>query len=154
MKSIILTLTILLFSDNLYSDDRDMVRLANADLRQAGERLKTLSEKARQFERRYKGTMTVIATAYCNSPICINVAKWNDGITATGTVATTQTIAVDPKVIALGSIVYIEGMGWYKAEDKGGAIKGNRIDIFMGDYKKAREFGRKKVRVKVYEGIL
>lgn len=54
MKSIILTLTILLFSDNLYSDDRDMVRLANADLRQAGERLKTLSEKARRKEIIYK----------------------------------------------------------------------------------------------------
>ncbi len=54
MKSLILTLTILLFSDNLYSDDRDMVSLANADLRQAEERLKMLSEKARQREIIYK----------------------------------------------------------------------------------------------------
>lgn len=151
MKSLILTLTILLFSGNLYSGDRDIVRLANADLKQAEERLKMLSEKVRQFQGKYKGEMVVIATAYCNSPICINVSKWNDGITATGTVAGMQTIAVDPKTIPLGSIVYIEGMGWYKAEDKGGAIKGNRIDIFMGDYKKAREFGRKKVRVKIYQ---
>lgn len=153
MKSTILILTILLFSDNIYSDDRDMIKIANADLKQAGERLKTLSERAREFERRHKQDMTVIATAYCNSPICINVAKWNDGITATGTVAGLQTIAVDPKVIALGSVVYVENMGWYKAEDTGGAIKGNRIDIFMGDYKKAREFGRKKVRIKIYERI-
>lgn len=151
MKSLILALTILLFSGNLYSDDSDIVRLANADLKQAEERLKMLSEKVRQFQGKYKGEMVVIATAYCNSPICINVSKWNDGITATGTVAGMQTIAVDPKTIPLGSIVYIEGMGWYKAEDTGGAIKGNRIDIFMGDYKKAREFGRKKVRVKIYQ---
>lgn len=54
MKFLVLTLTILLFSTNIYSDDRDMVRLANADLRQAGERLKTLAERARQREIIYK----------------------------------------------------------------------------------------------------
>ena len=91
--------------------------------------------------------MQMIATAYCNSKVCINVPAWRDGKTATGTKARIGVIAVDPAVIPLGSTIYIKGMGYFKAEDTGGAIKGNRIDIFVGDYKKAKEFGRKKVEV-------
>ena len=91
--------------------------------------------------------MQMIATAYCNSKVCINVPAWRDGKTATGTKARIGVIAVDPAVIPLGSTVYIKSMGYFKAEDTGGAIKGNRIDIFVGDYKKAKEFGRKKVEV-------
>ena len=58
-----------------------------------------------------------------------------------------RTIAVDPKVIPLGSTVYIEGYGYYIAEDTGGAIKGNRIDVFLMDYNKARQLGRKTAKV-------
>lgn len=54
-----------------------------------------------------------------------------------------RTIAVDPKVIPYGSVVYIEGYGYYIAEDTGGTIKGNRIDIFTEDYNKAIQLGRK-----------
>ena len=46
---------------------------------------------------------------------------------------TDKTIAVDPKIIPLHSIVYIEGLGYYVAEDTGSAIKGNKIDIYMND---------------------
>lgn len=68
--------------------------------------------------------------------------------TATGTrPKENRTIAVDPKVIPLGSTVYIEGFGYYIAEDTGGAIKGNRIDIFLMDYNKARQLGRKSAKV-------
>ena len=103
-----------------------------------------VEEKGKLLQKK-KGVF--IATAYCNSPVCINVPKWRDGKTATGTDARIGVIAVDPAVIPLGSTVYIKGMGYFKAEDTGGAIRGNRIDIFMGDYKKAKEFGRKKVEV-------
>ena len=58
-----------------------------------------------------------------------------------------RTIAVDPKVIPYGSTVYIEGYGYFIAEDTGGAIKGNRIDIFVNDYNKARQLGRKTANV-------
>ena len=58
-----------------------------------------------------------------------------------------RTIAVDKKVIPLGSTVYIEGYGYYIAEDTGSAIKGNKIDIFMLDYNKAKNLGRPKAKV-------
>lgn len=68
--------------------------------------------------------------------------------TATGTrPKENRTIAVDPKVIPLGSTVYIEGFGYYIAEDTGGAIKGNRIDVFLVDYNKAKQLGRRSAKV-------
>lgn len=68
--------------------------------------------------------------------------------TATGTTPKeNRTIAVDRNIIPLGSTVYIEGYGYYIAEDTGGAIKGNRIDIFMLDYNKAISLGRPKAKV-------
>lgn len=58
-----------------------------------------------------------------------------------------RTIAVDPKVISYGSIVYIQGYGYYIAEDCGGAIKGNRIDIYTNSYENALQQGKKVANV-------
>jgi uncharacterized protein YabE (DUF348 family)/3D (Asp-Asp-Asp) domain-containing protein len=66
------------------------------------------------------------------------------GKTYTGTTATEgRTIAVDPKVIPLGWWVYIDGIGFRRAEDIGGAVKGNKIDIYFEDDEYARKFGTK-----------
>ena len=54
-----------------------------------------------------------------------------------------RTIAVDPKIIPYGSIVYIQDYGYYIAEDCGGDIKSNRIDIFTSDHKTAIQRGKK-----------
>lgn len=86
----------------------------------------------------YQGNYKI--TFYCPCSKCCG--KWADGYTATGTLATQgRTIAVDPKKIPYGSEVYIEGLGWFVAEDCGGAIKGNRIDVFMDDHQKALQAG-------------
>lgn len=71
------------------------------------------------------------------------------GITASGAkVKENHTIAVDPDVIPLGSLVYIEGIGLRKAEDTGSAIKGHKIDIYIPDLEEALAFGVKEnVRV-------
>jgi len=55
-----------------------------------------------------------------------------------------RTIAVDPKVIPLGTWVYIEGIGFRRAEDTGGAVKGNKIDVFYEDDRTATNFGLRK----------
>lgn len=77
-------------------------------------------------------------TAYCPCKKCCGK---DDGITATGTQATQgRTIAVDPRVIPYGSIVVIDGHE-YVAEDCGGAIKENRIDVYFESHEEALEFG-------------
>lgn len=63
-------------------------------------------------------------------------------ITKTGICARAgRTIAVDPKVIPLGSRVYIEGIGERVAEDTGGGVKGHHIDLYLGSVPEARRFG-------------
>jgi 3D (Asp-Asp-Asp) domain-containing protein len=71
-------------------------------------------------------------------------------ITATGTTARAgRTVAVDPKVIPLGSRIFIEGLGERIAEDVGGGIKGNHIDVYLGTVPQAFRFGVKRGRVSV-----
>lgn len=78
-------------------------------------------------------------TAYCACSKCCGI--WADGITATGTVATAgRTIAVDPRVIPYGTEVIINGHT-YIAEDCGGSIKGNRIDVYFDSHSEAWNFG-------------
>jgi 3D (Asp-Asp-Asp) domain-containing protein len=66
------------------------------------------------------------------------------GITASGQPAKEGlTIAVDPEIIPLHSVVYIPGIGVRYAEDTGGAVKGNHIDVFFNDDNYAHKFGVK-----------
>lgn len=84
-------------------------------------------------------------SAYCACEKCCGVGA--TGHTATGTkVKANQTIAVDPKVIPLGSTVLINGNA-YIAEDTGGAIKGKRIDIYFESHQEALNFGRQTCEV-------
>lgn len=73
------------------------------------------------------------------------------GITASGKRAREyHTIAVDTHFIPLGSEVYIKEFNrTYIAEDTGGAIKGNRVDIYMESLQRAKEFGRKEITIYV-----
>ncbi|VWX33877.1 3D domain-containing protein [Exiguobacterium oxidotolerans] len=100
-------------------------------------------------------TLMVEATAYTNDPAS-NGSQLYDGraLTATGyDVTDTITyqglpiVAVDPKVIPLGTKVYVEGVGLAVALDTGGAIKGNKIDVLVNDEQTAKTFGRKTVKL-------
>ncbi|MCC3377008.1 3D domain-containing protein [Cohnella sp. REN36] len=86
-------------------------------------------------------------TAYSAGPASTGKSEGDAGygITASGTkVAEGRTIAVDPKVIPIGWWVYIEGIGFRRAEDTGGAIKGKKIDVYYDSEKYANKFGLKR----------
>ena len=81
--------------------------------------------------------MSVVATAYTG-----------DSITSTGKKPKWGPIAVDPKVIPYGTKVYIPQFNkTFIAEDCGGAIKGNKIDIFMNDESSVYNWGRKTIDI-------
>lgn len=92
------------------------------------------------------GTFTI--TAYCP---CVKCCNKDDGITATGVKATAgRTIAVDPDVIPYGTELFIDGFT-YRAEDTGGSIKGNKLDIFFANHLEALEWGVREYEVFIYE---
>lgn len=91
---------------------------------------------------KHLGTFT--ATFYCTCELCCGKTPEHPayGITKSGTkVEEGRTIAVDPKVIPLGSEVIVDG-NKYIAEDTGRLIKGNRIDIYISEHSRALELGR------------
>ena len=69
------------------------------------------------------------------------------GITATGTPVHWGIVAVDPKVIPLGSKLYVDGYGTATALDTGGAIRGNKIDVYMDSPQAAADWGVRTVIV-------
>ncbi|MGN1402055.1 MAG: LysM peptidoglycan-binding domain-containing protein [Bacillus sp. (in: firmicutes)] len=91
--------------------------------------------------------MTATAyTAYCSG--C-------SGVTASGmdlrANPDAKVIAVDPSVIPLGTKVYVEGYGYAVAADTGGAIKGNKIDVFTPSKDDALQWGRRTVEVQILQ---
>ncbi|MED0969779.1 enterotoxin [Bacillus cereus] len=97
--------------------------------------------------------LTVVATAYTAHPSENGGTYGGRVLTAMGHDLTAnpnmKMIAVDPKVIPLGSKVWVEGYGEAIAGDTGGAIKGNRIDVLVGSDAAANKWGRKSVKVKI-----
>ncbi|MFT9596858.1 3D domain-containing protein [Mesobacillus sp.] len=93
--------------------------------------------------------ITVEATAYtANCTGCSGITKTGVDLKAN---PNAKVIAVDPTVIPLGSKVYVEGYGYATAEDIGGAIKGNRIDVFIPTQSGALQWGRKQVKVTILD---
>ena len=74
-----------------------------------------------------------------------------NGITATGTTAKKGVIAVDPNVIPLGTRVYIPGYGVAVAQDTGGAIKGNRVDVCYSTKAEAFSWGVRNIPVYILQ---
>lgn len=62
-----------------------------------------------------------------------------------------KVIAVDPAVIPLGSKVHVEGYGYATAEDIGGGINGNEIDVYVKNQNDALQWGRKQVKVTIID---
>ncbi|PGC49136.1 enterotoxin [Bacillus toyonensis] len=109
-------------------------------------------EESKNNTQSAKRELTVVATAYTADP-SENGTYGGRVLTAMGHDLTAnpnmRIIAVDPKVIPLGSKVWVEGYGEAIAGDTGSAIKGNRIDVLMGSKSKAMNWGRQTVKVKI-----
>lgn len=108
------------------------------------------TEKWEKMKEESNPTMELIGTFkityYCSCSKCCG--KYANGYTATGTKATDgRTIAVSPKKIPYGTKVYIEGIGYRIAEDCGGAIKGNKIDVYVDSHAKALKLGTRTSKV-------
>jgi 3D (Asp-Asp-Asp) domain-containing protein len=105
------------------------------------------TSKAKASAPAYK-EITVRATAYTAS------CKGCSGITATGINLkknpNAKVISVDPKVIPLGTKVYVPGYGEAIAGDKGSSVRGNKIDVFIPNKQRALQWGSKTIKVKVY----
>ncbi len=88
-------------------------------------------------------------TAYDNSAMSINVAKWRDGKTHVGMRTHVGIVASDPRVIPTGSTIYIKDLGYFYVADIGSAIKFKRLDLFFWNNKDVMEWGRRKRKVYV-----
>lgn len=112
-------------------------------------------------------TITLMTTAYCPCGKCCGWKRnWRFqpvynygpmkgqpkkvGQTASGSMARPGTIAADTRLFPFGTIMYIEGYGYGRVEDRGGAIKGHHIDLFFRRHQQALEWGRQEKRVKVW----
>lgn len=99
----------------------------------------TVPEYAGEFE----------ITYYCP---CAKCCGKTDGITASGTLAIEgQTVSADWDLFPPGTQIYINGIGYRVVEDKGGAIKGNRLDVYMDSHEAALEAGRHMADVWIVE---
>lgn len=83
-------------------------------------------------------------TAYCDG--CSGTTAYGIDLRAN---PNQKVIAVDPRIIPLGTKVWVEGYGEAIAGDTGGAIKGNKIDVFMPSYDNAIAWGVKEVKIRV-----
>ena len=89
-----------------------------------------------------KKVLTMTATAYHEPP---------GSLTKSGTLSRVGAVAVDPDVIPLGTVLYVEGYGFCIAEDTGGLIKGDRIDVYLDSEAVCEEWGVKSVNVFVFD---
>lgn len=71
------------------------------------------------------------------------------GFTARGTRTQLGTVAVDPRVIPMGSKIYIPGYGWGRAVDTGGAIQGRKIDVWLPTLSQCLQWGVRDVTITV-----
>lgn len=87
-------------------------------------------------------------SAYC---ACSKCCGKTNGITASGTKATVGRTIAAPSSYSFGTKIELEGLGTYVVEDRGGAIQGNKIDVYFTSHSEALAFGRKKIRMRVVQ---
>ncbi|MEG0471597.1 MAG: 3D domain-containing protein [Solibacillus sp.] len=132
LKKIILSLALILVSTALIGQTTSAAEEETAEKLEDYEVVKTLNVEASAF------------TANCNG--CAGKTAYGIDLKKNPDI---KLIAVDPKVIPLGTKVWVEGYGIAIAGDTGGSIKGNKIDIFVKTKTIAYNWGRKTVEIKI-----
>ena len=98
----------------------------------------TKQESLIEIPSKYLGEFSI--SHYCSCPICTSTPKGSR--TATGHIPREgRTVAVDTKLIPLHSVIYVEGLGTFVAEDVGGGVKGKHLDIYIDDHQRALSLG-------------
>lgn len=87
-------------------------------------------------------------SAYCPCEKCCG--KWSDGFTASGVPAVGRICAAPPEY-PFGTVLDVEGYGEWVVQDRGGAIKGNKLDLLMDSHADAILFGRQWLKVRIVE---
>ena len=88
----------------------------------------------------------MIVTAYCPCELCCD--NYADGVTASGHIIQPgdKFVAADPS-IPFGTLLNIPGYGIVPVLDRGGAIKGNRLDVYFDTHAEALTWGRKRLQI-------
>ncbi len=112
-----------------------------AALAHSQRRMLAATEKAPSVGTKSWGRRFIVTKYLPRSP---QYGRFNTGFTATLTKAEPKAriVAVDPALIPYGSWVWIEGLGWFQAEDCGAAIKGFRLDVLTATQDDALSFGK------------
>lgn len=138
-----------------YSTDSTVVKLPVDKVVENGTKEKPQEQPKAQVAKvasdkpfNYSSVITMSATAYCPCKKCCGSGA--QGITANGMRARYGVVAVDKRVIPLGTKLYVEGYGYCIAADTGSAIKGNRIDLCYNTHYSALHSGFGHTPVKVY----
>ena len=110
--------------------------------------IKTLEKPSRrtETEETVSEGIAYTVTAYCP---CVKCCGKSDGITASGVKAVEGVTVAMNKSIPFGTKIYIDGVGERIVQDRGGAIKGNKIDLYFDSHEKALEFGRQTKQVTI-----
>ena len=115
--------------------------MALAALARSQQNILTATEKAPSVGTKSWGRRFTVTKYLPRDPA---YGKFNDGLTSTLWKADPKAriVAVDPKLIPYHSWVWVEGLGWYRAQDCGSAIKGFRLDLLTATERDAMTFGK------------
>ncbi|MCL5985154.1 MAG: 3D domain-containing protein [Actinobacteria bacterium] len=137
--------------DKEYAEKKELLATIKIEKADLIEQAKAIRDRMTQIQKESNlilvDELDMVATAYYAGGGGIN----GDGITATGLRATYGIAAVDPKVIPLGTKLFIPGYGPALAADTGGWIKGNRIDLVFNSLEESYRWGRRSVKVYIVE---
>jgi len=144
----------LIYFKSRYEDGKlvDQKAISSVVTKRPINRVVSIGSRGRYTSRgefRTRQVLRMLATAYDPGPR--SCGKYATGRTACGLRAGYGVVAVDPRVIPLGTKLYVEGYGYAIAGDRGRSIKGNRIDLGFNTYKDAIHFGTRSVIVHILQ---